>query len=68
MKRLITKKELAQYLRLSVFTVDTCVSQNRIPYIKIGRRVLFDLADIDAWLQHQKVPPEKKLDLGKTKS
>ena len=55
MKKLINKKELAEYLRLSVYTIDTYVCHNRIPYIKIGRRILFDLGEIDKWIEEQKV-------------
>ena len=64
-KRLINKRELAEYLSLSVFTIDTWVSQNRIPYVKMGRRVLFDLSEIDKWIDEKKVEPismEKNLD------
>ena len=54
-KRLLDKKEIAEYLNLSIYTVDTWVCQNRIPYVKIGRRVLFDLTEIDQWIEQQKV-------------
>ena len=58
-KRLINKKELAEYLRLSIYTVDAWVSQHRIPYIKMGRRVLFDLDEIDKWKENRKVASEE---------
>lgn len=59
-KRLINKKELAEYLNLSIYTIDTWVSQNRIPYIKMGRRVLFDLDEIEKWIEEQKVTYKEK--------
>jgi len=62
-KRLINKKELAEYLSLSVFTIDTWVSQNRIPYVKMGRRVLFDLDDVDKWIEQLKVLSKEALDI-----
>jgi excisionase family DNA binding protein len=54
-KRLVNKKELAQYLNLSIYTIDAWVSQNRIPFVKMGSRVLFDLVEIDKWIEKQKV-------------
>jgi len=58
-KRFLTKKELAAYLGLSIFTIDSWVSQKReIPYVKMGKRVLFDVGDVHAWLQSKKVYPK----------
>jgi len=54
-KRLVNKKELAEYLSLSIYTIDTWVCQSRIPYVKMGRRVLFDLHEIDKWIEKQKI-------------
>jgi excisionase family DNA binding protein len=57
-KEFLNKKELATLLGLSVHTIDAWVSQKReIPYIKSGRRVLFDRRDIDAYLDRNKVHP-----------
>lgn len=54
----MTKKELAEYLGLSVFTIDTWVSQQReIPFVRMGRRVMFDMADVSEWVEKQKVRP-----------
>jgi len=55
MKKLINKKELAEYLSLSIYTIDTWVCQSRIPYVKMGRRVLFDLDEVDKWIEKQKI-------------
>lgn len=62
-KRFLNKKELAEYLRISVFTIDSWVSQKReIPYIKVGTRVLFDIEDVHAWLESRKVYPGEEPD------
>lgn len=32
------------------------VYRNRIPYVKVGRLVRFDPAELDAWLDERRVP------------
>jgi len=62
-RQFLTKKELAEYLGLSIFTIDSWVSERReIPYIKMGRRVKFDLSDIQLWVENNKVIPNDLLD------
>lgn len=57
-KQFLTKKELAEYLGLSVFTIDSWVSQRReVPFVKMGRRVMFDIGDVQAWVEANKVQP-----------
>ncbi|HHT9134605.1 MAG TPA: helix-turn-helix domain-containing protein [Candidatus Avalokitesvara rifleensis] len=50
-KRLIGIKEAAGYLDISVNTLYTWVSQKRIPYVKIGRLVKFDLEALDRFIE-----------------
>lgn len=63
--RFLNKKELALYLGISTFTVDSWVSQRRVPYIKMGRRVLFDPLDIEKWIGQNKISPVDKDDFPK---
>ena len=49
--------ELANKLGVSVSGVYTWVSQEKIPFVKIGRLVRFDANDIDKWLEEKKVKP-----------
>ncbi len=56
-KRLIDIKAAASYTDLSVHTIYGMVSQRRIPYVKVGRLVKFDLALIDAWIKKRTVMP-----------
>jgi excisionase family DNA binding protein len=60
------KRELAEYLGISIYTVDAWVSQKRIPFIKMGgRKVMFDKKEIEKWIDEQRVeqiPIEKNLD------
>ena len=46
-KRYVSIKELSEYTSLPVKTLYEWASTGRIPSVKIGRRVLFDLQDID---------------------
>ena len=56
-KGFLNKKELAEYLGLSVFTIDTWVSQQReIPFVKMGRRVMFDMEDVSGLKGKRSVP------------
>ncbi len=61
-KRYANIKEVSKYTSLPVKTLYEWASLGRIPSIKLGRRVLFDLNDIDKimaslkrpYLQHEK--------------
>jgi len=54
-KILITIDELSAYLRIPKPTLYTWTHMKKIPFIKIGRSVRFDKAEIDAWINGQKV-------------
>lgn len=55
LRRLVTAKEAAQYLSLSTETVYRLASQKKLPYLKIGGRVLFDLKALDRWIEKRMV-------------
>jgi excisionase family DNA binding protein len=55
--RFIDVSDLAEYVGLSTHTIYTMVSQRRIPYVKVGRLVRFDLGLLDAWLKQHTVMP-----------
>ncbi|MBL8041978.1 MAG: excisionase family DNA-binding protein [Nitrospira sp.] len=55
--RLISIKEAAAYTGLSIHTVYTMVSQRRIPFVKMGRLVKFDVALLDTWIKQRTVMP-----------
>ena len=57
MRRLITIQETAEYTGLSPFTLYTMVSQRRIPFVKVGRLVKFDVGLLDAWIKQNTVMP-----------
>ena len=56
-KRLLTVRELAEYIGISKDTIYSHVSQRRIPFVKIGRLLKFDLKAIDEWIAQNSVMP-----------
>ena len=54
-KRLIGMEECAAYLGITVGSLYVWVHQRKIPYIKVGKLVKFDLIAIDAWLKERTV-------------
>jgi excisionase family DNA binding protein len=56
-RRLLTIKEGADYSGLSVHTLYAMVSQRRIPHVKVGRLVKFDVELLDKWIKQQTVMP-----------
>jgi len=57
MRRLIDIREAAEYTGLSPHTVYTMVSQRRIPFVKVGRLVKFDVELLDKWIKQNTVMP-----------
>jgi hypothetical protein len=53
MSSLLTTREVAAILKCSVRTLAMDRSRNywKIPYIKIGRRVLYDSEKVAAWIK-----------------
>ena len=54
-KRYLGIKELAEYLGISIGTVYSWVCYKKIPYIKMGRLVKFDLRKIEQWAQEKAI-------------
>jgi excisionase family DNA binding protein len=55
LRRLITAKEASQYLSLSTDTVYRLASLKKLPYLKIGGRILFDIKALDRWVEKHTV-------------
>ena len=55
LRRLITAKEAGQYLSLSTDTIYRMASLKKLPYLKIGDRVLFDAKALDQWIEKHMV-------------
>ncbi|MBK7142035.1 MAG: helix-turn-helix domain-containing protein [bacterium] len=57
-QRFLNKRQVAAMLGLSLYTIDAWVSQRReLPFIKMGRRVMFDRKDVDLWLERNRNSP-----------
>ncbi len=54
MKRYANIREVSEYTSLPIKTLYEWASLGRIPSIKLGRRVLFDLNDIDNFMSSLK--------------
>ena len=54
---LLTVVETAKALRISQGTVRAWVLARKIPYVKLGSRVLFKQTDIDAFISRSTVQP-----------
>lgn len=55
MPRTMTAPQAAEYVGVSKTMMDDFRSKGGGPrYIKIGRRVLYDVADLDAWIESKK--------------
>jgi len=56
-RKLLTVKEVSVYTGVSPDTIYTWVSQKRIPYVKVGRLVKFDVELLEKWIKQQTVMP-----------
>ncbi len=57
MKALLTIEEAAELTKLSVKTLYTYAEKEKIPHIKLGRRVLFEENKLEEWVSSQRVEP-----------
>lgn len=55
MEQLMTIDEVAERLRVPVLTIRWLRQEGRFaPAIKVGRRLVWDVADLDTWIAHQR--------------
>ena len=54
-KKLLSVKELAEYIGLAIGTIYHMVAAREIPYYKIRKSVKFSVAEIDDWIKKKKV-------------
>lgn len=54
-KRYVGMNELSEYLGLTKGTLYVWVFQRKIPYLKVGKLVKFDIIAIEAWLKNKRV-------------
>jgi len=46
----ITVKETAEMLRVSASKIQTMCALGEIPFVRLGRRILFFRSDVETWL------------------
>lgn len=52
--RLLTVRDAARYLAVSVSTLYGWVWQRRIPFVKIGRALRFDVRDLERFVEENR--------------
>ena len=57
--RLLTAAEVSEILRVPRSTVYELARARRIPFLKVGRRTLFDPELLREWIARQNVPPRR---------
>jgi excisionase family DNA binding protein len=64
-KRYVNINEVSEYTSIPVKSLYELASQGRIPSIKLGKRVLFDLQDIDKMMESMKRTCNKEEEIDK---
>jgi excisionase family DNA binding protein len=57
---LITVQDAAKYLAVSTSTLYGWVWQKRIPFVKVGRSLRFELAELQKFIQSNRFPFRSK--------
>lgn len=53
--RLLSQKEAAAYLGISYWTLRDLCFQGDFPFVRIGKRILIDRADLDDYIKRSKI-------------
>jgi len=53
----LSKNEVTAYLKISLTTLDRLIKRRALPFVKIGKRVIFKRADIDRFVESRTVRP-----------
>ena len=54
--KLMTCAETAEFLNLNKFTLYRLASRRKVPFFRIGRKLLFDKSRIEKWIEGRAVP------------
>jgi excisionase family DNA binding protein len=55
MEELLTVEEAAKLLKISKWTLVAWKCKRKVPYIKLGKRTLFDPCDLQTFIERNKV-------------
>lgn len=53
--RLLTIKQAATYLGCTIWFMRTLAWERRVPFLKLGKRIVFDRVDLDAFITAEKI-------------
>lgn len=59
-KQRFSRSESAEYLGVSVVTVDRAIANRKISFFRIGRRVVFDKKHLDEYLERNEYKAKVK--------
>jgi len=57
MQELLTPQEAADFLRIKIRTIYDYTSRKKIPFYKVGHKVVFDKADLIKWVRESRKDP-----------
>ncbi len=60
MEKLLSVNDAAQRLGISRHTLNCWVSKRKVPFIKLGRRTLFNPADLERMIKAATVEPRRR--------
>jgi|Deesub1362A_J573_1020465.scaffolds.fasta_scaffold51861_2 excisionase family DNA binding protein len=56
-ERLLTPKEVAQRLNVSIMSIHRWVKSNQIPYVRLSSRIVrFSEQELNKWLKERSIP------------
>jgi len=58
-KRLLTLREAADYLAMTNAALYQLVHRKRVPVVRLGRALRFDIQALNAWIDEHKEPARK---------
>ncbi|HBJ76814.1 MAG TPA: hypothetical protein DDY68_03050 [Porphyromonadaceae bacterium] len=61
-KDLMTIDQLSDYIKLSRATIYSLSCKKKIPYTKVGNKLLFKKRDIDRWIDERNVRSEEEIE------
>ena len=57
-KQFLTTEEASHFLSLSSIRLYQLVKEEKIPYLRVVRKILFDTNELEVWLRRHREEPE----------
>ena len=55
MSILMSSSKASEYLGISIWTLYRWTKEGRVPYVQLGRRKLFDISDLEQFIENHKI-------------